>query len=138
MFEFIKGKEKKCEESIKKIKEIENKYGILFPDKLVEFYSLYDGEKIDLRKFEVNGFECEVVKIVPIIADKMFFESIVESDRADGFIPKDYFPLARDRGGNFYYWKSETYEVFLVFCDDYENPYKVADTVNDFFLKLND
>lgn len=137
MFEFLKGREKNCEESIKKIRELEKKFSISFPNELVEFYSMYDGEKFELRKIDVKGYECEVAKIVPIIADKMFFESIVENDRADGFIPNDYYPLARDRGGNIYYWKAATYEVFLVFCDDYENPYKIADSVKDFFLKLN-
>ena len=138
MFKFLKGKEKNCEESVKKIREMEQKYNVSFPNELIDFYKMYDGEKIELKKFDVDGFECEVAKIVPIIAEKMSFESIVENDRKDGFIPDDYYPLARDRGGNFYYWKAKTYEVFLVFCDDYENPYKVAVSVRDFFSKLNE
>ena len=137
MFEFLKGREKNCEESIKKIREIEKKYSVLFPDELINFYSMYDGEKSELIRFGVDGFDCEVAKFVPIIADKMSFESIVDNDRADGFIPNDYYPLARDRGGNIYYWKAVTYEVFLVLCDDYENPYKITDSVKEFFSKLN-
>ena len=84
----------------------------------------------------ISGYDCEIAKIVPILAEKMSFESITDIDKADGFIPSDYYPIARDRGGNYYYWDSNMGDVYLVLVDDYENPFKVADSVEDFFIKL--
>lgn len=136
MYNFVQGVAQKHVDAIEKINALEKRYSINFPEELKEYYSLYNGEKIILSKFDVNGYECEVAKVVPVVADKMSFESIVENDRADGFIPQNFYPLARDRGGNLYYWEANTQKVYLVFSDDYENPFKVAESIKDFFDKL--
>ena len=68
----------------------------------------------------------------------MSFESIVDNDKEDGFVPDNLYPIARDRGGNYYYWDNETGYVFLLIVDDIDNPFKVADSINDLFTKLND
>lgn len=138
MYDFVKGKEGRHFESLKKIGELEKKYSVVFPEILNEYYFKYDGEKIDLAAITVNGYKCEVAKIVPIISEKMDFEVIADNDRADGFIPEEYYPIARDRGGDYYYWDAKTGEVYLVLVDDFENPFKVADTVEEFFVKLSD
>lgn len=137
MLKFINGNEGNHIDSIAKINKLEEKYAIIFPDCLKDFYRKYDGEKIKLTTFEVEGYECEVSKIVPIIADSMDFEHIKDNDISDGFISDSFCPLARDRGGNYYYWDSDTGKVLLVFSDDYENPFVISKDVND-FLKLLD
>lgn len=137
MFDFVKGTESAHEDSLRKIAMLEEKYSINFPDILKEYYSKFDGEKIELVTFFIDGFECEVAKIVPIISEKMNFESVTDNDKADGFMPADYYPIARDRGGDYYYWDSQTGKVYLVFVDDYENPFEVAGSVKEFFSKLD-
>ncbi len=133
MFKFVNGQEKEHLDSINKVEQLEKKYNIIFPDVLKEYYKKYDGEKIILSTFEKNGYECEVAKIVPIIAEKMDFEKITDNDRIDGFISEDLYPLARDRGGNYYYWSSKNEKVFLILVDDFENPFEVANSVKEFF-----
>lgn len=136
MYKFVKGTEGEHLKSLDKISELEKKYSIKFPKSLKEYYFKYDGEKINVCIITINGYDCEIAKIVPIIAEKMNFEAITDNDKADGFIPMNYYPLARDRGGNYYYWDSKTGEVFLLLVDDFENPFKVADSVDDFLIML--
>ena len=137
MYNFVKGQEGKHDDSLKMISILEEKYHIKFPAELKDYYYKYDGEKINLVITESNGYECEIAKIVPIIADKMTFETIVENDRMDGFVPNNFYPIARDRGGNYYYWENETEKVYLLIVDDIEHPFMVADSINNFFVKLN-
>lgn len=137
MFEFVNGESGEHNDSLKKIKFLEEKYSIVFPQILKDYYLKFDGEKIRLKVFSVNGYDCEVAKIVPIIAEKMNFEAITDDDRIEGLIPNSFYPIARDRGGNYYYWDSETYKVYLVLIDDYENPFEVAKSV-DAFLDILD
>ncbi len=136
MFDFIKEDEQDHQDSINRIFSLEEKYKIRFPSLLKDFYSKYDGASMELSKFEVGNTICEVSKIIPIIAEKMDFESIVDNDRIDGLLPETYYPLARDRGGNIYYWDSTNENIYVVYNDDYENPFKVANSISDFFELL--
>lgn len=136
MFDFVKGQEGAHEDSLKMISILEEKYHIKFPDELKEFYYKYDGEKINVVIADMNGYECEIAKMVPIIADKMNFEAIVENDRKDGFIPPNLYPVARDRGGNYYYWDNDTEKVYLLIVDDIDHPFMVANSLKEFFSKM--
>lgn len=133
MYKFINGVESNHEDSLQMITKLEEKYSITFPAVLKEYYQKFDAEKIKLVSFKVDGFECEVAKIVPIIAETMNFEQITDDDKADGFIPVTCYPLARDRGGNYFYWDSTTGKVLLIFDDDFENPFEICESVDKFF-----
>ena len=133
MYSFVIGPEDSHDDSVDKIHDLEKKYKIKFPEVLVEYYSKCDGNPIILSKITIDGYECEIAKIVPIISDKMSFEDIVDNDRVDGFLPTNFYPIARDRGGDYYYWDSKTEVVYLILVDDYENPFKVSDSINAFF-----
>lgn len=137
MFKFINGNEGNHVDSIEKISKLEEKYSIVFPECLKDFYQKFDGEKIKLTTFAVEGYECEVSKIIPIVADKMDFEYIKDNDISDGFVSDDFYPLARDRGGNYYYWEAKTGRVLLVFSDDFDNPFVISSSVKNFFELLD-
>lgn len=137
VFKFIKEAGAVNEDISNVIRELEDKYDISFPKILQEYYSKYNDAKISLIIMDVQGYECEVAKIIPLVGDKLCFEKIVQNDRIDGFLPNTYYPLARDRGGNCYYWDSETYNVYFVLSDDIDNPFCVAESVEEFMNKLN-
>lgn len=120
----------------KEIQRITAKYGVTFPQDFYNYASAYDGTKINLCIFKVNGYICEVSKIVPICGDGLTFEKIVNNDRADGFICEHFYPLAANRGGDIYYWDAETGAIYLVLTDDIENPFKVCNSVREFFELL--
>ena len=115
------------------MERLEAKYDISFPPVLREFYRQHEGQKIELCKFQVNGYWCEVSSIVPLCVGRMTFERITDNDREDGFISSLLFPLAMDRGGNLYYWQKDTEKVFLLLSDDIENPFLVANSIQAFF-----
>ena len=111
---------------------LEQKYAVTFPPALRELYLRETAAPFRPFTFFVGGYECGVAKLIPPVADGLSFETIVDGDRADGFLPQSYFPLARDRGGNLYYWDSRTGKVFFVLNDDIEDPFLVFPTVSDF------
>ena len=137
MFDFVINKHVEHLECEEKIIELEKKYGIKFPDMLKIYYKKYDTEQIFLCKFSVKGINLEVAKMVPLVAKKMSFEELVTNDREDALLPNTMYPIARDRGGNYYYWDSDSEEVYIYFCDDYDNPFKVSDSIVAFFEMLD-
>lgn len=121
------------------IEKIEVEYNISFPGILKDYYSKYNDAKISLITVDIKGYKCEVAKIIPLVGEGLSFEKIVQNDRADGFLPNTYYPLARDRGGgNYYYWDSKTYNVFFVLSDNIDNPLCVAKSLKEFMDKLNE
>lgn len=111
---------------------IEKKYNISFPKELKMFYLENDCTTFKAFSFFVGNYECGFAKMIPIISEGLSFEKIVDGDRSDGFIPESYFPIARDRGGNLYYWDDHTGKVYFVLNDDIENPFLVFSKVSDF------
>lgn len=121
----------------RRIEYLEEKYQIVFPDDLKDYYIHYNGVRIKLCKLTVDHYSCEVSRIIPIIAERMSFEYIVDRNREDGYISDRLFPLAMDRGGNLYYWNADGGSVVLVLTDDIENPFPVANSVQQFFTHLD-
>lgn len=111
---------------------LEKKYNFKFPPELRQFYLEHDSATFHSFSFFVDNYECGIAKIIPVSADGLSFEKIVDGDRADGFIPKSYYPLARDHGGNLYYWDNSTGNVYFLLNDDIENPFLVFHSVSDF------
>ncbi len=138
MYKFVMKNETKKQYDIKKqIKDLEKAFSIRFPDELSAFYKECEGEKVHLCALDIDGYKCEVAEFVPLTGKGLTFEKIVQNDRTDGFLSASLYPIARDRGGNYYYWDSNTEEVFLLLNDDYDNPFKVANNISDFFSKLD-
>ena len=137
MFNFLKDTQKHNHTTLSDITRIEKKYSIVFPLMLKNFYLGYDGNKINLCKLNIDGYPCEVAKIIPINASGLTFEKIVDNDRADGFIDKDFYPIASNRGGDFYYWSTKTGKVYLVLADDIENPFVVSSSIEAFWGLLD-
>ena len=61
------------------------------------------------------------------------FEKIVKNDREDGIIDKHLYPLARNEGGDYFYWDVRDENVYMIYCDDVENPVWVCDSIKAFF-----
>ena len=137
MYNFLKDTTKHNHTTISDITRIEEKYSIKFPSILKNFYLDYDGNKINLCKFDIEGYLCEVAKLIPLNASGLTFEKIVDNDRIDGFISKDFYPIASNRGGDFYYWSDTTEKVYLILADDIENPFEVSKSIEEFFEILN-
>ena len=119
------------------VKATEAKYNISFPEELKEYYTQYDGRKIKLCVFQAKNNEYEVSKIIPLGGDGLTFGKIVDNDREDGFISPCFYPLAANRGGDVYYWDTDSQSVFLIYADDVERPRNICQSVSAFFELLS-
>ena len=112
MYGFVKEKSENTHISSCEVLEIENKYNINFPTMLKEYYLQHNGDKIRLCIFTVDEEEFGVAKIVELKYGNCSFEKIVKNDREDGIIDEN---------------------VYMIYCDDVENPVWVCDSIKAFF-----
>lgn len=138
MYNFIIKEQSEQLKVIESIMYLENKYSIVFPDELKMFYLKCKEGKIKICVFIVDGVECEVASIVSVITEGYNFEKITDNNKIDAFLPDSFYPLASDRGGNYYYWDSVDGKVYLSFSDDIENPFLISDSIKEFFDILDD
>lgn len=115
------------------ILEIEKLYNIQFPAVLREYYLKHNADRIKLCLFIVEGEEFGVAKIVPLKYGSCNFERIIKNDRDDEIIDSHLYPLARNEGGDYYYWDDRNENVYIIHCDDIENPILICDTLKRFF-----
>lgn len=137
MYNFLKSIEQTSDDVSIAIRQLEDKYDVVFPNILKEYYRKYNNCKIKLCRFFIDEYECEVSKILPIKGDGLTFEKIVENDRKDGFIDSNLYPLASNRGGDIYYWNAATENIELIYSDAIETPMKICDSVSEFFHVLD-
>lgn len=138
MYKFLREPSSKVDtEKIEKtVQGLERKYGISFPSAVKDYALEADGASIKLCCFEIDGYVCEVSKIIPVCNGNLTFEKIADNDRVDGFISPSLYPLASNRGGDFYYWDANSDAVYLIFADDIENPFKICSSTEEFFNLL--
>lgn len=131
MYRFLK-EEPPLPVTLEEIELIEKIFQIQFPQILKDFYLQYNAVKMHLCVFSVNGNEYEAAKIIPLKADHAF-ECIRTNELKDDFIPESFMPLARNRGGDYYYWDSKSEAVYLLYSDCIENPILICDSIEAFF-----
>ena len=136
MFDFILKEQQEPLKAIESILNLEKKYKIVFPDVLKNLYAKSEGGKIKLCVFKIDGFDYEVSSIISVVPEGFYFEKIADSDRDDGFLPVSFYPFASNRGGDIYYWDSETKKVYLSLADDIENPILISDSIEEFIILL--
>ena len=117
--------------------DIEKKLSITIPITLKEFYKKYNGSDIRLCVFDIGKVGYEVNKFIWLKSRNHLFESIIENDRMDGFIPNEYIPLAKDCFGDCYYINNKDEKIYFISSGDIENPVKIADSLDDFIEILN-
>ena len=135
MFNFVINKNATNENCKELILKIEKKYNIVFPDIMKDYYMNHDGEKIKHCNIGTEE-EPEIVSGIVSLSNNDF-ESTKEEFVSDGFIPLSFYPIAESRGGDYYFWDSDSNGVYLVYGDDIDNPRKRSDNLEEFFKMLN-
>ena len=137
MFDFLLKDNDDPQKTEEVINNLEKKYSIVFPNILKQLYKQTITGKMSLCVFSINESIYETAAIVPIINEGFCFEKIADSDRSYNSLPDSFFPLAYDRGGNFYYWDCNNCKVYFSLTDDIENPVLISNSVDDFVILLN-
>ena len=133
MYSFVKAQSENTHILSRDIMEIESKYNIKFPEVLREYYLKHNGDKIRLCIFKVDDEEFGVAEIVELKYGNCSFEKLVENDMEDGFIDEHLYPLACNEGGDYFYWDIRDENVYMLYCDDIENPVWICASVKEFF-----
>jgi hypothetical protein len=122
--------------SIDDVLEIEQRFGFKMPEILREYYLMYNGASIYNCVFSIDGYEVEVAKLVELKYGVLPLEKIIEMDREDGFIPSNMIPVARNSGGDYYYWNDQSGQVYLYLSDCIEDPILICENLEEFFALL--
>lgn len=122
--------------SIDDVLEIEQRFGFKMPEILRDYYLMYNGASIYNCVFSIDGYEVEVAKLVELKYGVLPLEKIIEMDREDGFIPSNMIPVARDSGGDYYYWNDQSGQVYLYLSDCIEDPILICENLEEFFALL--
>ena len=133
MYKFIREYGREYLVNEKEIRAIEEMLDISFPPILKKFYINYNGARIYLCQFWVDGYEYEISELVYLKYGKCSLENVIKNDREDNIIPYNMIPIANNRGGDYYYWDALSENVFLYYCDDIENPIFICDNINTLF-----
>ena len=120
------------------IREVEERFGITFPQILRKFYLEHNGDIIKSCIFTLDENEYMVDKMFYIKHPNVALELIMQWDRQDGFIPATMVPLAYDHGGERYYWNTEDESVYFINGIDIENPIFVCKTIDEFFKLIEE
>lgn len=122
--------------SIDDVLEIEQRFGFKMPEILRDYYLMYNGASIYNCVFSIDGYEVEVAKLVELKYGVLPLEKIIEMDREDGFIPSNMIPVARNSGGDYYYWNDQSGQVYLYLSDCIEDPILICENLEKFFALL--
>lgn len=136
MYKFIKNTKDDEKVSIDDILEIEKRFGFKMPERLRDYYLMYNGASIYNCVFSIDGYEVEVANLVELKYGVLPLEKIIEMDRTDGFIPSNMIPVARNSGGDYYYWNNQSGQVYLYLSDSIEDPIWICENAVEFFSLL--
>ncbi len=112
---------------------IEKEFNVKFPTILREYYQYFNGAKIKLCQFEIDGYEYEISELVPLKYGYCCLERVKENDLQDGIIEENLFPIANNRGGDYYYWDKNTERIYLIYCDNIEEPIQICGSIQGLF-----
>lgn len=140
MFRFLTEEIDNREKSANRIAYLEQKYGITFPDVLKDFYAKTDCSGMKMCEIKINERCFVAAGLVALEDGDIDFEYAADDDRDEpmcNFIPPDWYPLAYDNGGNYFYWSSDDYRVCYVDRENVEERVLVSESIEAFFDLLN-
>ena len=116
------------------IREVEERFGITFPQVLRKFYLEHNGDIIKSCIFTLDGNEYMVQDLHYIkVKNRASVDLIFPWQIEDGYISPCFVPFAYDPGGESYYWHTEDESVYFINGIDIENPVFVCKTIDEFF-----
>ena len=140
MFKFLKEEIDNREKSAERIAYLEQKYGIIFPDILKELYAKTDCNSIKICEIKIDERSYVVASLVTLEDGDIDFEYAADDARDEpmcNFVPSDWYPLAYDNGGNYYYWSDKTHQVYFLDSEDVDEQVHISESIEAFIELLN-
>lgn len=137
--------------SVTDIEKFQEKYGVILPDALREFYINHNGNYIHTVYIPADNdrFEGEMIgvhEILPLQAsdeDDCSVEYIKDKDLSEPWIDPKLVPFAIDECGDVWYWDMYDGKVCIVFDEDEDEngmliPWYVCSSVEEMFKLMNE
>ncbi|MGB4091478.1 MAG: SMI1/KNR4 family protein [Ruminococcus flavefaciens] len=140
MFRFLEDEIDNREQSSERITYLEKKYDIVFPDILRQLYARTDSNSMKMCEIEVDGVTYVAANLVTLIDGDIDFEYAADDSRDEpmcNFVPSDWYPLAYDNSGNYFYWSSNTHQVYFLDTENVDKQVLMSDSIEAFFELLN-
>ena len=140
MFRFLTDETDNREKSAARIAYLEQKYGIVFPEILRQLYAKTDSGEMKMCEMKIGGRTFVAANLVTLEEGDMDFEYAADDVRDEpmcNFIPADWYPIAYDNGGSFFYWCSSTQQIFFVDSENVDEKVLIADNPEAFIELLN-
>lgn len=115
------------------IAQLEKELGIRFPEVLAEFYQHHNMALLKEFPLCIGGVGYDLNYICSLRYGMGSLERQLQFDRADGYLPETYIPLACEFGGDRFYWDAESGAVYHVSGATVEHPSFVCNSVDEFF-----
>lgn len=133
MDRIIRDRSKEYSITEQDIKEVEERFGIHFPEILKQFYLEHSGAKIKYCRLKINDEDFYVEGLYYIKDPTVELEKVMQWDRDDGYIPNNMVLLAYDEGRERYYWDINDESVYFFDGADLDNPIFICKTICKFF-----
>lgn len=91
------------------ISKLEQKFNIVFPKTLKEYYLLHNNAETNIFKYRY----LEIVEILPIFYGPNSVESIIFKNKNKGIISQNYIPFAIDKYERIIYWNNDDKNVYI-------------------------
>jgi len=135
VFDFIKKKktykfntDKKRPIEIEALEVFERENKIKFPKLLRTYLLEYGDAPIKECNFKNKKYLTNLSQICnPLKEDNL---------KLEGFIPHNFYAIAYDSGGNYFYWNAEDNKVYMAFNDDIDNIFVFFNSVEEMFKEM--
>lgn len=137
MYLFIDRENEKAKVPLDQINQLENHWGLVFPDALKEYYIQHNGAVIHECSFQRYGMDFCLVRFFTINYGTNPLEKHYFNARRNSAVPKSFVPFALDEDEDFYYWDSENGKIYYLSLENVENPIELCDSMSAFIKILN-
>lgn len=137
MFEFIAREALDARIDEAYLSEVENRYGVRFPQPLREYYLRHNGAEFEEAPFISNGYRFCVAELLTIRHATMPLEEVLENQEGEDEL-EGCVPFAMDADYEYYYWLKDTGEIVYIDFEDVENRLPVCGSMEEFFQLLNE
>ena len=117
--------DKKSPVKVEELENFEKENNIKFPELLRDYWFEYGDAPIKECNFEDKKYLTNLVHI--------FTPFHKDNAKIEGFIPQNFYAIAHDAGGNYFYWNAEDNKVYMAFDDDVDNPFVFFNSVEEMF-----
>ena len=100
-------------------------------------YNVYSGAEIKECEFVRQGIEFCVIDMLQFHIGLGKLEQVINISFENKHLPTGYIPFAGECEGDYFYWNSNTGEIYFISFQNMEHPVLICNSMEEFFDILN-